>query len=95
MNESHELILSDPSSGATQKLGVIDPAIWRVIEFHMQLGGDKPKIDAWLDGKFVGSIPLQASDRTIASIYEHTTPESLRSRGIDVHIGPTRFVDRA
>ncbi|MEO6526426.1 MAG: FAD-dependent oxidoreductase [Gemmatimonadaceae bacterium] len=32
-------------------------------------------------------------DNTIASIYEHTTPEALKSRGIDVHIGATRFVD--
>lgn len=31
--------------------------------------------------------------RTIAAIYEHTTPEALRARGIDAYIGPTRFVD--
>ncbi len=31
-------------------------------------------------------------ESTIAAIYEHTTPEALRARGIDAYIGPTRFV---
>ena len=30
---------------------------------------------------------------TIASIYEHTAPEALRRRGIDVFLGPARFED--
>jgi pyruvate/2-oxoglutarate dehydrogenase complex dihydrolipoamide dehydrogenase (E3) component len=30
---------------------------------------------------------------TIAAIYEHTTPEALERRGIDVYLGPARFVD--
>ncbi len=55
----------------------------RAATFGLEAGSvrtDMPRVHARVDG-------------AIAQIYEHTTPEALRLRGIDVFIGDTAFLD--
>jgi len=68
LDNTNEINLIDPSTGAHVALGALEPNSWRAIELHVLLPGDNPKIEVWRDGEFAGAMPLPDSARTMAFV---------------------------